>query len=239
MLEFLQTSATSQFLLSVLAVTVLGRRPSKDAAAALLSIPAMARAINPLAFCAKLAVVRLVVDVCFAAGHWVIHRPVLFHSKAVQHRYHHEHRHSWLLEALQCTLRIVQGGGAPERCTPNEPLLALDAAGCVEEASATDAMMDAVPAPGSGTSVVARLRASDSQACCALCNAAAECTSWAFAFDYPMNVINCQLLAKFGAARHEKGHMIGHRRYAPRPKGARVGARDARVAYVPPAAAYE
>ena len=153
--------------------------------------------------------------------------------------YHHEHRHSWLLEALQCTLRIVEGGGAPERCTPNEPLLALDAAGCVEEASATDAMMDAVPAPGSGTSVVARLRASDSQACCALCNAADECTSWAFAFDYPMNVINCQLLAKFGAARHEKGHMIGHRRYAPRPKGARVGPRDARVAYVPPPAAYE
>ena len=78
--------------------------------------------------------------------------------------------------------------------------------------------------------MVARLRASDSQACCALCNAADECTSWAFAFDYPMNVINCQLLAKFGAARHEKGHMIGHRRYAPRPKGARVGPRDARVA---------
>ena len=86
--------------------------------------------------------------------------------------------------------------------------------------------------------MLARLRASDSQACCALCNAAAECTSWAFAFDYPMNVINCQLLAKFGAARHEKGHMIGHRRYAPRPKGARVGPRDARVAYVPPPAAY-
>ena len=123
--------------------------------------------------------------------------------------------------------------------TKTPTLLALDAAGCVEEASASDAMMDAVPAPGSGTSVVARLRASDSQACCALCNAADECTSWAFAFDYPMNVINCQLLAKFGAAHHQKGHMIGHRRYAPRPKGARVGPRDARVAYVPPPAAYE
>ena len=53
-----------------------------------------------------------------------------------------------------------------------------------------------------------------------------------------MNVINCQLLQTFGAARHEKGHMIGHRRYAPRPPGAVVGPRDTRVAFVPPPAAY-
>ena len=38
-----------------------------------------------------------VVDVAFAAGHWIIHRPVLWHSAAVSHKTHHEHNHPSVL----------------------------------------------------------------------------------------------------------------------------------------------
>ena len=37
------------------------------------------------------------VDVAFAAGHWIIHRPVLWHSAAVSHKTHHEHNHPSVL----------------------------------------------------------------------------------------------------------------------------------------------
>ena len=40
---------------------------------------------------------RTVVDVAFAAGHWIIHRPVLWHSAAVSHKTHHEHNHPSVL----------------------------------------------------------------------------------------------------------------------------------------------
>jgi hypothetical protein len=62
-------------------VFLLGR-PAQPGAA-VPSVPAALRAvrsslasIHPLAFCAKLAIVRTVVDIFFALGHWVIHRYV-------------------------------------------------------------------------------------------------------------------------------------------------------------------
>ena len=52
--------------------------------------------VSPLAFCAKLAIVRTVVDVAFAGGHWLIHRPAVW-SSVISHRYHHEHKHPSIL----------------------------------------------------------------------------------------------------------------------------------------------
>ena len=49
--------------------------------------------IEPLQFLAKLAIVRVAVDVLFAGGHWVIHRPALYHSSVVAHKTHHGHHH--------------------------------------------------------------------------------------------------------------------------------------------------
>jgi sterol desaturase/sphingolipid hydroxylase (fatty acid hydroxylase superfamily) len=78
-------------MLSLLFALVLNRKPVPLKGPP--SIRRFAAEISPLAFCAKLAVVRVTVDVFFAVGHWVIHRPVLFHSETVGHHRHHEHIH--------------------------------------------------------------------------------------------------------------------------------------------------
>ena len=79
--EWLEVSVLSQMFVTLLQVFLLGR-PAQPGAA-VPSVPAALRAvrsslasIHPLAFCAKLAIVRTVVDIFFALGHWVIHRYV-------------------------------------------------------------------------------------------------------------------------------------------------------------------
>ena len=79
--EYLCGSATAQLLLSVLVLA----RPAVRLRGP-WSVRRFAAKLDPLALCAKLAVVRTVVDVCFAAGHWTIHRPAIFRSRAVSHR---------------------------------------------------------------------------------------------------------------------------------------------------------
>jgi len=51
------------------------------------------RKVRPLAFVAKLVVARSIADVLFYAGHWLIHRPILFHNPPLYHKRHHQHRH--------------------------------------------------------------------------------------------------------------------------------------------------
>ena len=61
---------------------------------------------------------RTVVDVAFAAGHWIIHRPVLWHSAAVSHKTHHEHNHPSVLTNRTSFLLVClfsAGPANPER----------------------------------------------------------------------------------------------------------------------------
>jgi hypothetical protein len=75
--EWLWASAASQLILSLLSVVLLGgkAKPSVSGGGVSLRQLVFVR-LDPLALCAKLAIVRIVVDVCFAGGHWLIHRPV-------------------------------------------------------------------------------------------------------------------------------------------------------------------
>jgi len=93
--EWISASAASQCLLSLLFL-VLRNKPQRYSRGQ-YSIGQFASKINPVAFCAKLAVVRVTVDVCFAVGHWLIHRPVIFYSEIVSHKTHHEHNHPSVL----------------------------------------------------------------------------------------------------------------------------------------------
>ena len=135
--------------------------------------------------------------------------------------YSDELRETWMMLALQCTLGIVLGavhtpdggseGGALQvsSCTPNEPKLILDAAGCDE----TRLLRHSKPLHAD---VFARVRASHWVTCCALCHETAECQAWSHDQDRPAGVINCWLMRGFGSTRHSQNQVIGRRRQ-PRP----------------------
>jgi hypothetical protein len=104
-LEWMRVSAGSQLILAVLTVTLLGRNASTNASGKAIAsglswlqwLRWFTKGFNPLTLCAKLAIVRCVVDVCFAAGHWLIHRPAIWNSLLISHRTHHEHHHPSVL----------------------------------------------------------------------------------------------------------------------------------------------
>lgn len=89
--EWVTASLASQVVLSLLVALVINRepRPLKGK----FSLSRFVRELDPLQFVAKLAIVRVVVDVLFAGGHWVIHHPSLYHSSLIAHKTHHGHNH--------------------------------------------------------------------------------------------------------------------------------------------------
>lgn len=89
--EWVTASLASQVMLSLLVALVINRepRPLKGK----FSLSRFAGELDPIQFVAKLAIVRVVVDVLFAGGHWVIHHPSLYHLSLVAHKTHHGHNH--------------------------------------------------------------------------------------------------------------------------------------------------
>ena len=90
-------------------------------------------------------------------------------------------------------------------CTPNEPALLLDAAGCNE----ANVLMHTKPIQ---PDVHARVRASNWLTCCALCNQARECQAWSHDQDRPAGVINCWLMRGFKSVRHSQGQGVARKR---------------------------
>ena len=69
------------------------------------------KALSPLAFLAKLAIARAIVDVAFFCGHWIIHRPRLFHHGDSPYPHPHPHPHprsqSWGTAGIMNTCILV------------------------------------------------------------------------------------------------------------------------------------
>ena len=135
--------------------------------------------------------------------------------------YHPDHRASWLLQALRCTVGLVAdavaGGGAAtadnealrrrEGCAPNEPTLTIDAGGACDSGGVH--YRGVAPAAG-GSTVLSRVGASWWRACCALCHQHAACGAWAFDEAWPADSRNCVLLDGFNATRRaEDSHIVG------------------------------
>jgi sterol desaturase/sphingolipid hydroxylase (fatty acid hydroxylase superfamily) len=89
--EWVSASLASHVVLSLLIALVINRKPRLLRGE--FSLRRFVWEIDPLQFVAKLAIVRVVVDVMFAAGHWAIHRPAIYHSSLVAHKTHHGHNH--------------------------------------------------------------------------------------------------------------------------------------------------
>ncbi|KAL1519037.1 hypothetical protein AB1Y20_003305 [Prymnesium parvum] len=132
--------------------------------------------------------------------------------------YHPAHRDAWLLQAVQCTARNLVSAAArssepPQSCTPNEPRLQLDAAGCALEEA--DILMDT---RALSPVVLARVRAPDWKPCCAFCNAEPTCRAWAFAPNWPNGMLNCWLLEGFTGTLPASGRWLARKQVgAPRP----------------------
>ena len=139
--------------------------------------------------------------------------------------YHAAHRDAWLLQAVHCTARnVVAAAGRspepPQSCTPNEPRLLLDSAGCEEGESEILTDTRAI-----SPTVLARVRASDWKPCCALCNAERACHAWAFAPGWPDGMLNCWLLEGFTAAQLVKGTSLRRRAAGAMPRAETAGSR--------------
>lgn len=107
--EWIEVSVLSQLFVTALQVVVLSSptTPGSSVPSVLAAVRVLGSSlasIRPLQLCAKLAIVRTVVDIFFALGHWVIHRPWLWHSPAVGHKFHHEHDHPSVLTNQHFTI---------------------------------------------------------------------------------------------------------------------------------------
>lgn len=92
--EWFHRTAASQFILTLVYAWLLNnpkQKPSRLRPRP-FSLRRLVNGVDPIAMCAKLAIVRTVVDIFFAGGHWLIHRPVVWNS-FVSHKTHHEHKY--------------------------------------------------------------------------------------------------------------------------------------------------
>jgi sterol desaturase/sphingolipid hydroxylase (fatty acid hydroxylase superfamily) len=96
--EWLHTSVSSEMILSSLVWLV---RPQPNVVQPRWSLRAELRTFSPLAFCAKLAVVRVVSDLLFWLGHYCIHQKGLY---IPIHKRHHEHHHPHVLTNQHFTI---------------------------------------------------------------------------------------------------------------------------------------
>ena len=93
-------------------------------------------------------------------------------------------------------------------CTPNEPKLLLEVAGC-DEFEVFKGVRPTSPHVHSRVSVV------DWTACCAFCSMAPDCVAWAHEADRPLGTINCYLMATdrpFAVMRRSEGQTMGRKR---------------------------
>lgn len=96
--EWLCNSAASEVVLASLLLFV---EAGKDKGLQAFSLRKELRVFNPLKFCAKLCVVRVVVDLVFWLGHYCIHQKPLYQPI---HKLHHEHHHPHVLTNQHFTI---------------------------------------------------------------------------------------------------------------------------------------